>query len=159
MLRRVCSLVVLSLVVTMGQTAVPLAAEANLAGVVSSVDDNQDLVNTAGPLGGLPEPVDPADRIDGLPTNEDLPEGVGTTDVDGSWSEVPGVPVAVREDSDGELPSSVDEVDVTVSAPVSSETVAGETADSLLLSLTPVSPEPAPSSSPTEATATPTPTP
>ena len=167
MLRRLCSLVVLSLVVSLGQASVPLARaaerEAALTGPVSQVDDDQALVNTAGPLGGLPEPVDAADRIDGLPTEEELPEGVGSAEVDGAWSEVPGVPVSVREDSDGELPASVDEVEVSLSAPASNETALGESPDSLLVTLTPASTEPtqtptettSPSASPTEPTPTP----
>jgi len=159
--RRLCSLVVLSLVMTLGQASVPVAAEAALTGPASQVDDDQALVNTAGPLGGLPEPVDAADRIDALPTGEELPEGVGSAEVDGSWSEVPGIPVSVREASDGELPASVDEVEVSVSAPTSNETAVGESVDSLLVALTPAATEPSPTPTETpstESTETPSPT-
>ncbi|WP_325605818.1 polymorphic toxin-type HINT domain-containing protein [Nocardioides sp.] len=117
---------------------------------MSNVDDEQALVNTAGPLGGLPEPVDAADRIDGLPAGEELPVGVGSVDVDGSWSSVPGIPVSVREDADADSSAPVDEVEVSVSAPESNETAVGDAPDSVLVALTPA---------PTEATTTETPAP
>lgn len=111
MLRRCSFMFVLPLVLSVSQVVAPSVVAAAVT-VAPAASGEEEVASVAGPLGGLPPLVDPANRIDGLEPAT-LPEGDGTAEVDRGWTDIPELPVEVREGKD--LPAAVESVQVSVS--------------------------------------------